>query len=342
MLATTQWRNLNSALFSRDSGNLWKIRPTATAPGSRPYHGYMYGIALSVTSCLRAQTRADVAWVISSDGLPLGEPNEALALTPGGGRIGNLLSGAIDGDLIDFASRHLNQGRVIAINVSEVGALIAGIPFGGSTRCVLTPAAQLPAQLWPALLSREPLALICHLDGDVIHDTVLFTRDNISESDDEVSELFRKGSSRTVITGEKIITIMYPVTKLAIAGGGPIAEALAENARLLGWRVVMAQAVDQATGLMADLASIDAAVIMGHDVESSSMSLAAALESDAGYIGALGSQKMQQNRADWLAYRGITEISRVHGPAGVNIGATSPAEIAISILAQAIEAIRAP
>jgi xanthine dehydrogenase accessory factor len=72
------------------------------------------------------------------------------------------------------------------------------------------------------------------------------------------------------------------------------------------------------------------------------MSLAAALESDAGYIGALGSQKMQQNRADWLAYRGITEISRVHGPAGVDIGATSPAEIAISILAQAIEAVKAP
>jgi len=51
---------------------------------------------------------------------------------------------------------------------------------------------------------------------------------------------------------------------------------------------------------------------------------------------------MQQNRADWLAYRGITEISRVHGPAGVDIGATSPAEIAISILAQAIEAVKAP
>jgi xanthine dehydrogenase accessory factor len=119
-----------------------------------------------------------------------------------------------------------------------------------------------------------------------------------------------------------------------------MAEALFENARLLGWQVVMAQAVEKATGLMADLSPIDAAVIMGHDVESSSTALSAALESNAGYIGALGSQKMQENRADWLAYRGITDISRVHGPAGVKIGAASPAEIAISILAEAIAVLK--
>jgi xanthine dehydrogenase accessory factor len=127
-----------------------------------------------------------------------------------------------------------------------------------------------------------------------------------------------------------------PVTRLVISGGGPNARALEEAAGLLGWQVDRATDPDTASGLMATLSPLDAAVIMGHDVESSSRVLGAALESAAGYIGALGSLRMQQNRADWLAYRGITDLERVYGPAGIDIRADTPAEIAVSVLAEAI------
>ncbi len=57
-----------------------------------------------------------------------------------------------------------------------------------------------------------------------------------------------------------------------------------------------------------------------------------------GYIGALGSRRTQQARADWLAYRDVTDLDRICGPAGLDIGANTPAEIALSVLAEALAA----
>ena len=91
------------------------------------------------------------------------------------------------------------------------------------------------------------------------------------------------------------------------------------------------------TGLTASLGPLDAVVVMGHDVESSSRCLMSALESDAGYVGALGSSAMQQARADWLAYREVTDLARVHGPAGLPLGGKSPAEVAVSIVAEILD-----
>jgi xanthine dehydrogenase accessory factor len=77
-------------------------------------------------------------------------------------------------------------------------------------------------------------------------------------------------------------------------------------------------------------------LVVSHDLELAGPTLSTALSSQAGYIGALGSRRTQQARADWLAYRGITDLDRIHGPAGLDIGASSPAEIAVSILAEAL------
>ena len=77
-------------------------------------------------------------------------------------------------------------------------------------------------------------------------------------------------------------------------------------------------------------------VIASHDDDVAGPALAAALDSEVGYIGALGARRIQQARADWLAYRDITDLARIHGPAGLDIGADTPAEIALSVLAEAV------
>jgi xanthine dehydrogenase accessory factor len=76
--------------------------------------------------------------------------------------------------------------------------------------------------------------------------------------------------------------------------------------------------------------------VLSHDDELAGPALEAALAGDVGYIGALGSRRTQQSRAQWLADHGVTDLERVYGPAGLDIGANTPAEIAVSIIAEAL------
>ena len=91
--------------------------------------------------------------------------------------------------------------------------------------------------------------------------------------------------------------------------------------------------------MAATLSAVDGFIVMGHDVESSGRALQAAIGSKAGYIGSVGSKAMQELREEWLAYRGVAWSHRVHGPAGLPIGASNPGEIAISIVAEAMASL---
>jgi xanthine dehydrogenase accessory factor len=167
-------------------------------------------------------------------------------------------------------------------------------------------------------------------------DTSLFTADTVAGAGEDVARLFDRGASDVEVAENRVVTVLWPVPKLVVVGAGAIAEALARAAALLGWQTQTINDVDTATGVIAGLTVLDKLVVISHDHEFAGRALAAALSSDVGYIGALGSRRTQQSRADWLAYRGITDLERIHGPAGLDIGANTPAEIAVSILAEAM------
>ena len=288
----------------------------------------MYDVALSVAACARAGTRADVAWMIAPNA-----STESLAFTPGGGRLGLLCGGAFDGLLGDVAARQLPVGRRVTHTVEEWEAPASGLPAGTEVQFLVVPAAQVPVDVWGALVQRQPVVIQAALDGDDVSSIAVLTADT-AEGDDR--ELLMSTTCRVDAAEGRVRTMFTPGTTLVIAGRGPIADALAAQGALLGWKVAVDPRPENVTGLTAALADGDAVVVMGHDVESSSRCLQVALESDAGYVGALGSNAMQQARADWLAYRDVTDLSRVHGPAGVDIRATSPEEIAVSIAAEII------
>jgi len=126
---------------------------------------------------------------------------------------------------------------------------------------------------------------------------------------------------------------------LLVVGDGAVADALGPMAELLGWATPVAATLDEAT---AALPSAQAVVVTSHDSEVDAPALAAAIAARPAYIGAMGSRSRQSQRREWLLSHGVTdgELEAVHGPAGLDIGANTPAEIALSILAELVATLR--
>ena len=167
------------------------------------------------------------------------------------------------------------------------------------------------------------------------------------------------GRSETIdMGGEKIFLNVYvPPARLIIVGAVHIAQSLAPMATLLDFDVtvvdprgawattnrfpgvkVVQDWADEAFETMG-LDVSTAVVTLTHDPKLDDPALEAALKSEAFYVGALGSRRTHAKRKERLSEVGITEeqFSRIHGPVGLNIGAKSPAEIAVSILGQIVE-----
>ena len=289
----------------------------------------MYDVALSVSACARSGTRADVAWMIAPSA-----SNQAVAFTPGGGRVGQLAGGAFDGLLADVASRQLTTGRLVRHEVSVIEAPLCEMEVGTPVEFLIVPAEQLPSDIWPLLLAHRAVGIAAEVDEGEVTALGIATPES---AEGRLGEMLRAGDPAVEVEAGTVRTVFAPIPRLVIAGGGPFAEALAAQGRLLGWQVAAETRPEMVAGLAASLSELDAIVVMGHDVETSSRCLLAALEGDAGYIGALGSPTMQQARTDWLAYRDVTDLSRVHGPAGLPLGGRTPAEVAVSIVAEILD-----
>ena len=124
-------------------------------------------------------------------------------------------------------------------------------------------------------------------------------------------------------------------TSLLVVGHGEVATALEGIARALGWAVTV---VDSHEETVEVLGRCDSVVVLSHHEGLDGPAIAAALESDATYVGAMGSRKTQARRRAWLLENGVSEseLDDVRGPAGLDIGANTSGEIAVSIVAEII------
>ena len=177
-----------------------------------------------------------------------------------------------------------------------------------------------------------------------------------------VGDALRRDQSAMVETsrGRAFLQVFNPPLRLIVIGAVHIAQALAPMASLAGYQVTVidprrafatdsrfpdvAMTQDWPDEAMQALAPDrrTAVVALTHDPKLDDPGLDVALRSEAFYIAALGSRRTHAGRLERLKALGhdAATLARIHGPAGLDIGAVSPAEIAISVMAEMTQALR--
>jgi len=225
-------------------------------------------------------------------------------------------------------------------------------------------------RLLAAIEREERAVLLTVIEGEPLgaHMLVLEGGEQVGEGVPEevvaqADDLIRGHRNLVVDTaGAKVFAEIYaPPPRLLVYGAVDTAEALCRAANLLGWRTIVADArqkfatrdrIPSATELIVAwpdeaLAQVapdhaTAVVVLTHDDKFDLPALRAALQTEAFYVGALGSRRNQERRRERLLEDGVSEeaIERISGPCGLDLGADSQPETALSMLAE-IVAVRA-
>ena len=129
-----------------------------------------------------------------------------------------------------------------------------------------------------------------------------------------------------------------PDHTLLIVGDGDVATALDSIATTLGWNSILVDTAADARKAIEGLSPADAVAVLSHHDGTDGPALAAAVSTGVGYVGAMGSRKTQARRRQWMLDNSVPEdlVDSVRGPAGLDIGANTPAEIAVSMVAEII------
>jgi xanthine dehydrogenase accessory factor len=212
--------------------------------------------------------------------------------------------------------------------------------------------------------SEERGILFTAIDGEDAGTNVLVLEsgervgDGLEQAVAQFDELIRRGRNRLLTgdDGSKVFAEWYgPPPRLFVYGAVDTAEAVCRGAKLLGWRAIVADArakfatrerIPSADELIVEwpaeaLAQVQpdhqtAIVVLTHDDKFDEPALIGALETEAFYIGALGSRRNQERRRERLLEAGVAEekLERIMGPCGLDVGADTQEETALSILAE--------
>jgi xanthine dehydrogenase accessory factor len=319
--------------------------------------------------------RVALATVVRTWGSSPRPAGSQLAVCDDGRFVGSVSGGCVEGAVVEAALEVIDSGvpRPLEFGVTNEMAWEVGLACGGQLEIYVqrVPPTGAGATVFDALLEARaadlPVVLATWLDGGaqrLLAEVAGSLPQGLEpELVEAVRESLAQDRSATVRAGasEVFLHVFHPPVRLIVVGAVHISQALVGMARLAGLEVVLVdprrafatpERFPEVRLLTAwpDRALADlepnprtALVTLTHDPKLDDPALAVALRTGAFYIGALGSSRTHAKRLARLREQGFDEaaLARIHGPVGLDIGARTPAEIAVSILADVIAALRA-
>lgn len=305
----------------------------------------------------RAGRKVALATVVETWGSAPRPVGSLLVIDGHGAMEGSVSGGCVEGAVIVEALEALEDGkpRLLDYGVSDDEAFAVGLACGGRIRVLVEPIGMaMPVALLNEIAdagnSKTPIAYVVDLESDA--------RRTAPAKDYPVR--FRSDRSGVEADGHTFIGIHNPPLRMIIVGAVHIAQHLVPMARACGYTPTIIDprgafgsedrfpgetiSDDWPDAAMTALApdARTAVVTLTHDPKLDDPAIIATLQTDAFYLGCLGSTRTHAKRVARLTDAGFSDdkIARIHAPVGLNIGGKSPAEIAVSIMAQVTEVLR--
>lgn len=313
------------------------------------------------------KTPAALATIIETRGSSLRPAGTRMAITAEGGVAGSVSGGCVDGEVIAEMEAVLADGMSLRrpeFGVSDEEAWSAGLSCGGAIKLLVEPWAPVYDTLVGELAARRPVGFASRVDKPV---HLLHTADgenfgSLGSPDLDGAVLMDIAAAwpgphheiHTYPQGEVFVEVLPAPLTLLIFGATDIAVPLVRMARVLDFDVIVSDArraflraerfpeAEVRFGWPRQAVQSEeigpgwAVVVLFHDPKFDFPALTLALRSPAFYIGLLGSRTTQADRREDLQAAGFkaSDLARVHGPAGLDIGGRAPGMIALSILSE--------
>jgi xanthine dehydrogenase accessory factor len=297
----------------------------------------------SAVEWLQSGQSVAIATVVQTWGSAPRPVGSWLAIRADGQVAGSVSGGCVEDDLIRRVQTEIltrNTPEMVVYGVTQQEAARFGLPCGGTLRLLVEP--------------KPELAVLKKLLENI--STHQITRRSVNLSTGKSTLTFGDRSDEFVCTEQEMQTTYGPRWRMVIIGAGQLSLYTADFALASDLEVIVIDPREEyAEGLnrtditfskgMPDDVLLEigvdahtAVVALTHDPKLDDMALMEALKSPAFYVGALGSRKNTQKRKERLLEFDVSQeqVEKLHGPVGLYIGALTPPEIAISILAEVI------
>ena len=272
-------------------------------------------------------------------------PGAVLAVSEKGEVAGSVTGGCVEPAVYEEAQDVLAGGppRLVSYGIADEEAFEVGLPCGGTVHIFLsTVERDLVEELAEAVRSERPIALAVTVSGSEIgkHELVALN-----------------GHFEATIEGDTFFLPFAPRPEMYVFGAVDHAAAVARMGKFLGYRVTICDArarfatrerfpdVDEIVVRWPDEflrgAPVDertAICVLTHDHKFDVPLLKVALDTPAGYIGAMGAKRTTETRNERLRAEGVTEeqLARIHAPIGLRIGSRTPEEVAVAVAAEIV------